>query len=103
EGGEGGSSVPVARLVHLAPAVLGSAYSYYLLRRARRGAGAGEGSPGAAAGAGELPARRQRRLAAGALQGVVSRAVSRLWQAGPSRDRRQRHLPRFGVVSPEIS
>ena len=72
---EGGGELPAARLVHLAPALLGAADPDHLLRRLRHGAGAGEGPAGAAAAHRGLPARRHRRLAARAPRGVVSRAV----------------------------
>ena len=61
-----GGQLPAARLVHLAPAVLGAADPDHLLRRLRSGAGAGSGSAGGAAAARGFQARRLGHLAAGA-------------------------------------
>ena len=52
---QGRRPVPAPRLVHLPPALLGPADPDHLLRRARRGAGAGEGPAGRAAADRGLP------------------------------------------------
>ena len=101
--GKGVVQLPAARLVHLAPALLGPADPDHLLRRARRGAGAGEGPAGRAAADRGLRARRQRHLAARPARGVVLRPLSGLRQAEPAGDRRERHLPRLVVVPPALS
>ena len=100
---QGRHQLPAARLVHLAPALLGPAHSYHLLRRARRRTRAGEGPPGRAPDHRGLPSRRHRRLSARAARELVSRPLSGLRQAGPSRDRRERHLPRLGLVPSALS
>ena len=72
-----GRELSPARLVHLAPALLGSADPDHLLRRVRPAAGAGGGSAGDAAGHRGLQARRFRRVAAGASRGLVSSCRAR--------------------------
>ena len=49
-----------------------------------------------------LPPGRHRRLPARAARELVPRPVPGLRQAGPARDRRERHLPRLGVVLPAL-
>ena len=83
-GGEGRGQLPAARLVHLAPALLGSADPDHLLRRVRRGAGAGEGSAGRAAACRGLQARRlaASRRSRGTRSGTTSPARSAARRAG---------------------
>ena len=100
---EAGRSLSPARLVHLAPAVLGSADSDHLLRVVRSGAGAGEGSSGGAAVHRGLQARRLRCLTARAARGVVSRRVPEVREDGAPRDRRVGHFPRQRLVLPALS
>src|ERR1051326_1901360 len=99
----GRGPLPAARLVHLAAALLGAADPDHLLRRLRTGAGAGEGSPGAAAADLRFPARRLGHLSAGAAQGVVRGGLPGVRETGPPGDRRLRHLPRLGMVLPAVS
>ena len=101
--GQGRGQLPAPRLDHLPPALLGPAHPHHLLRRARRRPGPGEGSSGRAPHHRGLQARRHRRLAPGPARGVVLRALSGVRQAGPARDRRERHLPRLGLVFPAVS
>jgi leucyl-tRNA synthetase len=84
-----------ARLGREPPALLGHAHPHHPLRRARRGAGAGEGpARGAAAG---LRARRQRQPAEQA-RGLPGLQVPGVRQAGAARDRHHGHLRRFVLV-----
>ena len=101
-GGEGGGPLPPPRLVHQPPALLGPADPDHLLRPARRRAGPGEGPAGRAAADRGLHPGRHRHLPARAPRVVVPRALPDLRQAGPARDRRERHLPRLGVVLPAL-
>ena len=71
--GQAGRALPASRLVHLASALLGSADSDHLLRVVWNGAGAREGSAGAASVHRGLQARRLGGVAAGAPRGVVPR------------------------------
>ena len=99
---EGRRPLPPPRLVHLPPALLGPADPDHLLRRARRGPGPGEGPAGRAAADRGLHPRRHRHLPARAARAVVPRPLPDVRQARPARDRRERHVPRLGVVLPAL-
>ena len=88
--------VPVARLGHLAAAVLGHAHPDHLLRGMRYAAGAGRGLAGRAArrravhGARRVTTRRGAR--------VRGDDLSRLRRSGPARDGHHGHVRRLVVV-----
>ena len=98
-----GGELPAARLVHLAPALLGPADPDRLLRRRAVRARAGGAAAGRAARDRGLPAGRFRREPAGAARGVVPHPVPAVRQARAARDGRERHLPRQRVVLPALS
>src|SRR5438552_2573818 len=100
---QGAGPGPPARLVHLAPALLGPADPHHPLRPLRPGGGAREGSPRRAPVHRGFPARRHRGEPARTPPGVVLREVPAVRRAGAPRDRRLGYVPRFRMVLPALS
>ena len=93
---------PAARLADLAPALLGPADPDRALRRVRSGGGARRRAAGRAARRRRHPADGHRPVTAGRRRRVGADVMSELRRAGAPRDRRQRHVRRFGVVLPAL-
>src|SRR5204862_7952070 len=97
------SPASAARLVHLAPALLGSTHPDHLLRAVRAGGGPGAGSPRGAAADRGFSAGRHRGEPAGPPSGVVLREVPAMRRPSAARDRRLGHVPRLRLVLPTLS